>query len=44
MYYFGMKVTNKNLIEEEITKRLISGNASVHNLLYKNVKFRIQNT
>jgi hypothetical protein len=44
-----MTVTNKNLIQEEIKRRLISGNAcyhSVQNLLYshlvsKNLKIRM---
>jgi hypothetical protein len=34
--YLGMTVTNQNLIQEEIKRRLNSGNAcypSVHNLL-----------
>jgi hypothetical protein len=50
--YLGMTVTNQNLIQEEIRKRLNSGNAcynSVQNLLSsrllsKNVKVRIYNT
>jgi hypothetical protein len=47
--YLGTAVTNQNLIEEELKRRLNSGNAcyhSVQNLLYsrllsKNVKIRI---
>jgi hypothetical protein len=47
--YLGITVTNQNLIQEEIKRRLNSGNAcyhSVQNLLYscllsKNVKIRI---
>jgi hypothetical protein len=46
--YLGMTVTNQNLIQEEIKKRLNSGNAcyhSVQNLLSsKNVKIRIYKT
>jgi hypothetical protein len=50
--YLGKKVTNQNLIEEEITRRFNSGNTcyhSVHNLLQsrllsKNVKIRIWKT
>jgi hypothetical protein len=50
--YLGTTVTNDNLIQEEIKKRLNSGNAfyySVHNLLSsrllsKNVKTRIYKT
>jgi hypothetical protein len=37
LQYFGMTVTNNNLIQEEIKRRLNSGNAcyhSVHNLLF----------
>jgi hypothetical protein len=50
--YLATTVTNKNLIEEEIKRRLNSGNAcyhSVQNLLYsrllpKNLKIRIYKT
>jgi hypothetical protein len=50
--YFGMTVTNKNLIQEEIKRRLNYGNAcyhSVQNLLYsclllKNIKISIYRT
>jgi hypothetical protein len=50
--YLGTTVTNQNLIQEEIKRRLISGNDcchSVQNLLYsrllsKNVKVRIYKT
>jgi hypothetical protein len=50
--YLGMTVTNKNLIQEEIKRRLNWGNAcyrSVQNLLFyyllsKNVKTRIYKT
>jgi hypothetical protein len=50
--YYGMTVTNQNLIHEDIKRRLNSGNAcyhSVHNLLSshllsKNVKVRIYKT
>jgi hypothetical protein len=50
--YLGMTVINQNLIQEEIKRRLNSGNAcyhSVHNLLSshllsKNVKVRIYKT
>jgi hypothetical protein len=30
--YFGMSVTNKNLIQEEIKRRLFSGNACYHSV------------
>jgi hypothetical protein len=47
--YFGTTVTNQNLIQEEITRRLNSGNACYHSvqnllsscLLSKNIKIRI---
>jgi hypothetical protein len=44
--YLRMKVTNQNLIQEEIKRRLSSGNASYHSvqsshLLSKNVKMII---
>jgi hypothetical protein len=47
--YFGITVTNENLIQEEIKRRLNSGNACYHSiqnllsscLLSKNVKIRI---
>jgi hypothetical protein len=47
-----MTVTNQNLIQEEIKRRLISGNASYHSvqdllssrLLSKNLKIRMQKT
>jgi hypothetical protein len=50
--YLGTTVTNQNLIQEEIKRRLNSSNAcyhAVHNLLYscllaKNVKVRIYKT
>jgi hypothetical protein len=50
--YLGIRVTNQNLIQEEIRRRLNSGNAryhSVQNLLsshlpLKNVKVRIYKT
>jgi hypothetical protein len=50
--YLGTTVTNQNLIQEEINKRLNSGNACHHSvqnllsscLLSKNVKFRIYKT
>jgi hypothetical protein len=45
--YLGMTVTNQNAIQEEIKRRLNSGNAcyySVQNLLSKNVKVRIYKT
>jgi uncharacterized protein (UPF0335 family) len=46
----GMRVTNQNLIQDEIKRRLNSGNACYHSvqnllssrLLSKNVKFRIE--
>jgi hypothetical protein len=50
--YLGMTVTNVNLIQEEIKRRMISGNACYHlvqnllsfHLLSKNVKIRIYKT
>jgi hypothetical protein len=47
--YLGTTVTNKNLIQEEITRRMNSGNACYQNilsshLLSKNVKIRIYTT
>jgi hypothetical protein len=50
--YFGMTASNQNLIQEEIKRRLNSGNAcyhSVHNLLSphllsENIKIRIYKT
>jgi hypothetical protein len=50
--YLGSTVTNQNLIQEEITRRLSSGNACYHSvqnlfssrLLSKNVKITIQKT
>jgi hypothetical protein len=50
--YLGTTVTNKNLIQEEIKRRLNSGNACYHSvqnllssrLLSKNVSVRIYNT
>jgi hypothetical protein len=50
--YLGTTVTNKNLIGEEIKRRLNSGNACYHSvqnllssrLLSKNVKIRIYKT
>jgi hypothetical protein len=47
--HFGMRVTKQSLIQEEIRKRLTSGNACYHSvqnllssrLLSKNIKFRI---
>jgi hypothetical protein len=50
--YLGMTVTNQNLIQEEIKRRLNSGNACCHtvqnllssHLLSKNVKVRIYKT
>jgi hypothetical protein len=49
--YFGMTVTNQNLIQEEIKRRLNSGNACYHSFqnlssssLSKNVKIRIYKT
>jgi hypothetical protein len=49
--YFGMTVTNQNLIQEEIRKRSNSGNACYHSvqsllssrLLSRNVQIRIYN-
>jgi hypothetical protein len=50
--YLGMTVTNRNLIQEEIKRRLNSGNACYHSvqnllsscLLSKNLKIRIYRT
>jgi hypothetical protein len=50
--YLGTTVTNQNLIQEEIKRRLNSGNACYHSvqsllpscLLSKNVKIRIYRT
>jgi hypothetical protein len=50
--YLRMTVTNENLIQEKINRRLISGNACYHSvqkllssrLLSKNVKARIYKT
>jgi hypothetical protein len=50
--YLGTSVTNQNLIQEEVKRRLISGNACYHSvqklwssrLLSKNVKVRIYKT
>jgi hypothetical protein len=50
--YLGMTVTNQNLIQEKIKRRLNSGNACYHSvqsllsfrLLLKNVKSRIYKT
>jgi hypothetical protein len=50
--YLGMTVTNQNLIQEEIKRRLNSGNACYHSvqnpkssrLLSKNLKIRIYKT
>jgi hypothetical protein len=50
--YLGMVVANKNLIREEIKRRLNSGNACYHSvqnllsshLLSKNVKIRLYKT
>jgi hypothetical protein len=50
--YFGTTVTNQNLIQEEIKRRLNSGNASYHSvqnllssrLLSKHVKVKIYKT
>jgi hypothetical protein len=50
--YLGTTVTNKNLIQEDIKRRLNSGNACYHSvqnllssrLLFKNVKVRIYKT
>jgi hypothetical protein len=50
--YFVTTVTNKNLFQEEIKKRLNSGNACYHSvqnllsfhLLLKNIKIRIYRT
>jgi hypothetical protein len=51
-YYLGTTVTEQNLIQEEIKKRLNSGNACYHSvqnllssrLLSKNLKIRIYKT
>jgi hypothetical protein len=50
--YLGTAVRNQNLIQEEIKRRLNSGNACYHSvqnllssrLLFKNIKFRIHKT
>jgi hypothetical protein len=49
--YLGMTVTNKNIIQEEIKRRLNSSNACYHSVqnlsssrLSKNVKIRIYKT
>jgi hypothetical protein len=50
--YLGTTITNQNLIQEEIKKRLNSGNACYHSvqnllssrLLSKNIKIRIYKT
>jgi hypothetical protein len=46
--YLGTTVTNQNLIQEEIKRRLNSGNACYHSvqnsLLSKNIKIRIYKT
>jgi hypothetical protein len=50
--YLGTRATNQNLIQEEIKRRLNSGNACYHSvqnlfssrLLSKNVKIRIHKT
>jgi hypothetical protein len=50
--YLGTTVTNQNLVQEEIKRRLNSGNACYHlvqkllssRLLSKNLKIRIYNT
>jgi hypothetical protein len=50
--YLGMRVTTQNLIQEEIRRRLNSGNICYHSvqnllsscLLFKNVKIRIHKT
>jgi hypothetical protein len=50
--YLGTTVTDQNLIQEEIKRRLNSGNACYHSvqkgfssrLLFKNVKFKIYKT
>jgi hypothetical protein len=50
--YLGMTVTNQNLIQEEVKRRLNSGNVCYHSvqklpsfhLLSKNVKIRIYKT
>jgi hypothetical protein len=50
--YLGMTVTNQNMFQEEIKRRLNSGNTSCHSvqkllsshLLSKNVKIRIYKT
>jgi hypothetical protein len=42
--YLGTTVTNQNLIQKEIKKRLNSGNACYHAPLSKNVKIRIYKT
>jgi hypothetical protein len=50
--YFGMTITNQNMIQEEIERRLNSDNACYHfvqnllssHLLCKNVKIRVYKT
>jgi hypothetical protein len=50
--YLGMTITNRNLVQEEIKRRLKSGNACYHSvqnllssrLLPKNIKIRIYET
>jgi hypothetical protein len=50
--YLGTTTTNQNMIEEEIKRRLNSGNACCHSvrnlpssrLLYKNIKMRLYET
>jgi hypothetical protein len=50
--YLGTTITNQNLIQEEIKRRLNSGNAGYHSfqnllssrLLSKNIKIRIYRT
>jgi hypothetical protein len=47
--YLGMTVTNQNLIQEEIKRRLTSANACYQNLLsshllFKNIKIRLYKT
>jgi hypothetical protein len=50
--YLGTTITNQNLFQEEIKRRLISGNACYHSvlnllssrLLSKNIKIRIYKT
>jgi hypothetical protein len=50
--YLGTRLTNENCIQEEIKRRLKSGNASYHSVVYhlcssllsKNIKFKIHRT